>query len=108
MRKTYSLNNPQDLRRLNEILSNFAVHINETDHTVSLDEEYLELLRKRNAGRPYAILKENGYLAHITKGKVKARMASETAEQIAMSLGISRRTLFRRMKECERDSDELL
>ena len=108
MRKTYSLNNPQDLRRLNEILSDFAVHINAKDHTVSLDAEYLDLLRTRNAGRPYAILKENGYLAHITKGEVKARMATQTAAEIATSLGISRRTLFRRMKECEKDSDELL
>ena len=108
MRKTYSLNNPLDLERLNEILSNFAVYINGKDLTVSLDEEVLNLLRKRNAGRPYAILRENGYLAHITKGEVKARMANETAGQIAMSLGISRRTLFRRMKECEKDSDELL
>ena len=108
MRKTYSLHNPDDLKRLSDVFAAFGVEIDISQGTVSIDEEYLALLRTRNAGRPYAILKENGYLAHITKGEVKARMLNETAAEIARSLGISRRTLFRRMKECEKDADELL
>jgi transcriptional regulator of acetoin/glycerol metabolism len=44
----------------------------------------------------------------VTKKEIRDRMKKETAQQIAVSLGISRRTLFRRLKETMDDEGELL
>lgn len=106
--KKFSLNEENKIDELNELLEGFGVQIDLQAQNVYVDEERLKQMRKRNAGRHYAILRENGFLAHITKGQVRERMKSEKAEEIARKLGISRRTLFRRLKEARSDEDELL
>ncbi len=108
MKKTYSLDSEEDILLFNEQLKAFGITIDLQKHEASIDPPLFLRMKNRNAGRPYSILKENGYLAHITKGEVKERMKNENADQIASSLGISRRTLFRRLKEAQSDEDELL
>ena len=108
MKKTYSLDSAEDILLFNEQLKGFGIAIDMQKHEASIDPSLFYRMKNRNAGRPYSILKENGYLAHITKGEVKERMKNENAEEIAASLGISRRTLFRRLKEAQNEEDELL
>lgn len=100
---------PEEIRRINDMLKQAGIVIC-CDHELSLeiDPRVFRQFSSRNAGRHYKPLKENGFLAHITKGEVRRRMKTETAAEIAESLGISRRTLFRRLKETERDDEELL
>lgn len=104
----FSLKEENNICELNEILEGLGIQIDLQAQSIYVDEERLNRMRSRNAGRHYAILKENGFLAHITKGQVRERMKSEKAEEIAAALGISRRTLFRRLKEARSDEDELL
>ena len=64
-----------------------------------LDEERWERETRRNAGRkPKAIKDKDGYLSSITMDEIKEKMQNMTAGEIAKELGISRRTLFRRIK----------
>lgn len=108
MERVFSLKSKTDINDLNEMLESLGIRVDPMALTVHMDTETFRRAKTRKAGRPYAILKENGYLAHLTKGEVKERMTEESAAEIAASLGISRRTLFRRLKEARNDEDELL
>ena len=116
MKRKYNTNtlSDQDLADLNDMFESIGLHFERDEKQYSgniiieADDEVYAKAVRRNAGRPYAILKENGYLAHVTKGEIRKRMETDTASEIAKQLGISRRTLFRRMKEAESDDDELL
>lgn len=44
----------------------------------------------------------------LTVEEVKERIKSETAEEVAKSLGVSRRTLFRRISEAEKHGDKYI
>ena len=99
----------KEIDRINEMLKQTGIRIISTDSlSLEIDPAVLRRFSSRGAGRPYKPLKENGFLAHVTKGEIKERMKKESAAEIAASLGISRRTLFRRLAETESDSQELL
>ena len=98
-----------EIEKINEVLKKAGIRIvKDSSLCVEIDMPVYRNMVSRKAGRPYKPLKQNGFLAHVTKKEIKERMSSETAEEIASSLGISRRTLFRRLKETEEDDDELL
>ena len=104
----------EDIDILNQKLNRFGVSFSfvysegQKDLQIDFDEEQYNRAVKRNAGRPYAILKEGSFLAHITKGEVLDRLRNESMAEIAASLSISRRTLYRRMNEARSNDDELL
>lgn len=58
----------------------------------------------RNAGAKRKYLKND-----VKVSEIRDRMAmGETVEQIAKSLGISRATLFRRLKECDQEHSDVI
>lgn len=66
---------------------------------IEFDENEVQKKISRNAGK---------HRIQLTSGSVdldmiKKRIKEETAESVAQELGISRRTLFRRIKEAEED-----
>ena len=66
--------------------------------TADVDNDQLYKEKTRLAGRKLKPMKQNGFIVDITLSEVEQRMAKESAEEIAASLGVSRSTLFRRMK----------
>jgi transcriptional regulator with PAS, ATPase and Fis domain len=99
----------EEIEKINALLQKAGIRIvKDSSLSLEIDLAAYGRMTSREAGRPYKPLKENGYLAHVTKKEIRDRMKKETAQQIAVSLGISRRTLFRRLKETMDDDGELL
>ena len=70
-----------------------------------VDEEALEQKRTRNAG---VKVKYNDAAYNETIGSIKERVKKESQEAVARSLGMSRMTLYRKLKKAEElgvDSD---
>lgn len=65
---------------------------------VLIDDEKFHRAKTRLAGRKLKPVKSGGYIVNVTVMEIEERMKSETANEIAASLGISRATLFRRLK----------
>ena len=103
----------KEIEKLNKILADVGVKI----ETEELSEEYpnlesvvikydifeYEKIKARGAGRPRKRIEKN-----ITVEEIRKRMQNETAEHIAEELGISRQTLFRKLKEAEQFDFEYL
>ena len=66
--------------------------------TFVFDETELEQRRTRNAG---VKVKYNDEAYDETYGSIKMRLESETTESVARSLGMSRMTLYRKLKKAE-------
>lgn len=64
---------------------------------IQYDENEVQKKISRNAGKPR--IKLNSGMVDLDI--IKKRIKEDTAESVAQELGISRRTLFRRIKEAE-------
>ena len=101
--------NKEEAVKLAEALRSFGVQVkleetkfmDDDDYynlTFKFDESELEQRRTRNAGVKVKY-REDAY--DQTYGSVKIRLDSETQEQVAKSLGMSRMTLYRKLKKAE-------
>ena len=63
---------------------------------ISYDRDVVKKKVKRNAGAKRKYISRS-----VPVAEIRSRMETETAEQIAKSLGISRPTLFRKLKYAE-------
>lgn len=91
-----------EAKKLNDLLKDTGVEVmirtNEVIGysilSVSVDKSEIEQKRKRNAGRHYKI-----YNKRYTCGEIREMQKVITNKDIAKKLGISIRTLYRRLKE---------
>lgn len=97
----------KNLEKLNELLSklNASAEFRKVKDycflRIAYDTNDVQKICSRGAGRP------KKYLNSIsTVEEVRERMKNETAEDIAESLGISRSTFFRKLKEIEKNGGE--
>ena len=101
--------NKEEAVKLAEALRSFGVQVkleetkfmDDDDYynlTFKFDESELEQRRTRNAGVKVKY-HEDAY--NQTYGSIKIRLDSETQEQVAKSLGMSRMTLYRKLKKAE-------
>ena len=101
--------NKEDAAKLAESLRPFGIQVrfeetrfmDDDDYynlTLVFDEYELEQRRTRNAGIKVKY-REDAY--DQTYGSIKIRLDSETQEQVAKSLGMSRMTLYRKLKKAE-------
>ena len=103
----------EQISKINEVLS--KIHMSLKIKNSTYEEKQLHHLvieydmndvRKaitRNAGR---IRKGTAFC--VTPMEIRERMKTESAEEIAQSLGISRSTLFRKLKNAEEYNQEFL
>ena len=86
------------LKRLERV----GVEIKTGDEMVLIfDSEKYNTAMKRNAGRISLGLKYKDGYGKIPLAEIKARIKEVGAETVAKELGVSRRTLFYRIKEAE-------
>ena len=101
--------NKEDAMQLADSLRPFGIQVkleettfmDDNDYcnlTLVFDENELEQRRTRNAGIKVKY-RDNAY--DETYGSVKIRLDNETQEQVARSLGMSRMTLYRKLKKAE-------
>ena len=99
----------EDARKLSDALKSFGIHVKYEDTTFMDDDDYCKLTfvfdeseveqkRTRNAGIK---VKYNDEAYDETYGSVKQRLETETTESVAKSLGMSRMTLYRKLKKAE-------
>lgn len=94
----------EKVNELNELLEtsgvNFSIDPKSNDLYLSIkyDKDKIRNQQTRNAGRRknYKV-NEKGY----TYGEVKQLLKEHTAEEVSIMLGMSRRTLYRHLKEYE-------
>ena len=94
----------EKVNELNELLEtsgvNFSIEPKSNDLYLSIkyDKDKIRNQQTRNAGRRknYKV-NEKGY----TYGEVKQLLKEPTAEEVSIMLGMSRRTLYRHLKEYE-------
>lgn len=96
--------NGKKLNELNELLEtsgvNFSIEPKSNDLYLSIkyDKDKIRNQQTRNAGRRKNYnVNEKGY----TYGEVKQLLKEHTAEEVSIMLGMSRRTLYRHLKEYE-------
>lgn len=77
-----------------------------TDEYLVIECDRQEIFKKlyRSAGRK----KTRMNCIALTVEEARKRIEEETAEEVAKSLGISRRTLFRRLAEAEKNGDKYI
>ena len=87
---------------LNEILNGIGISFEIEDQSLSIkyDTEIIWKKINRNAGS------KRKYIGYFRADDIRRRMSFETAEEIAASLGISRSTLFRRLKKAEEQGED--
>lgn len=101
--------NDEEAFKLAQALSGFGIQVkfedtsfmDDNDYsklTFIFDESELEQRRTRNAGIKVKY-KDEAY--EETYGSVKLRLETETHEAVAKSLGMSRMTLYRKLKKAE-------
>ena len=99
----------EDAMRLSDALKSFGINVKYEDASFMDDNDYskltfvfdesdLEQRRTRNAGIK---VKYNEEAYDETYGSIKKRLESETHEFVAKSLGMSRMTLYRKLKKAE-------
>ena len=102
----------EDIQKMNEIfdgLITFSIEdsddprFNNSTLIISYDEENVNRRLKRNAGAKRKYIFED-----VRPEDVRKRMKTESAEAIAQSFGISRASLFRKLKEAEEKGFEFL
>ena len=94
----------EKVNELNELLEtsgvNFSIEPKSNDLYLSIkyDKDKIRNQQTRNAGRRknYKV-NEKGY----TYGEIKQLLKEHTAEEVSIMLGMSRRTLYRHLKEYE-------
>ena len=101
--------NEDEASKLSEALKSFGIQVkfedtsfmdddNYSKLTFVFDESEVEQRRTRNAGIK---VKYNDEAYDETYGSVKLRLESETCESVARSLGMSRMTLYRKLRKAE-------
>ena len=101
--------NEEEAFRLAKALSSFGIQVKFEDTTFMDDNDYSKLTfvfdeseveqrRTRNAGIK---VKYSDEAYDETYGSIKIRLESETTESVARSLGMSRMTLYRKLKKAE-------
>lgn len=101
--------NDEEVRELSKALKPFGVQVKFEETTFMDDDDYckltlvfdeneLEQRRTRNAGIKVKY-NENAY--DETYGSIKYRLKTETQESVAKALGMSRMTLYRKLKKAE-------
>ena len=101
--------NADEAYKLAEALKAFGVQVRFEDTSYMDDNDYskltfvfdeteLEQRRTRNAGIK---VKYHEEAYDETYGSIKIRLESETTESVARSLGMSRMTLYRKLKKAE-------
>jgi len=115
MKEVYSFlvrkmnNNEEEADKLAQALNSFGIHVrfestsfmDDDDYsklTFVFDESELEQKRTRNAGIKVKY-SEEAY--EETYGSIKSRLEIETHEAVAKSLGMSRMTLYRKLKKAQ-------
>ena len=115
MKEVYSFlvrkmsSNEDEVDKLAQALSGFGIQIkfedtifmdnnNYSKLTFIFDEDEVEQRRTRNAGIK---VKYRDEAYDETYGSVKLRLESETHEAVAKALGMSRMTLYRKLKKAE-------
>lgn len=107
--------NEQELKILHSLLKDTGIAVSVTkysagDKTSSIlsiiyDTDVIRVKKKRNAGRHYV-----GHVGRYTVGEIKKMQETMTNKEIATLLGMSERTLYRRLKDKtnNEDSDEFI
>lgn len=101
--------NEEEVFKLTQALSGFGIQVKFEDTSFMDDDDYSKLTfvfdeseveqrRTRNAG---VKVKYSDQAYDETYGSVKVRLESETHEAVAKSLGMSRMTLYRKIKKAE-------
>ena len=99
----------EDAKKLSDALKPFSISVKYEKATFMDDDDYCKLTfvfdeseveqkRTRNAGIK---VKYNEDAYDETYGSIKQRLESETQEAVAKSLGMSRMTLYRKLKKAE-------
>ena len=91
---------------LKETLKNIGIDVTEKDNMIHFSWDYFEVCKKqkRNAGvRKKALANVKG--SSTTLSEVEALIAKLGTDETAKKLGISRATLFRRLKQSRSDRD---
>ena len=99
----------EDAMKLSDALKSFGINVKYEDVSFMDDKDYSKLTfvfdeseveqrRTRNAGIK---VKYNEEAYDETYGSIKKRLESETHEFVAKSLGMSRMTLYRKLKKAE-------
>ena len=98
--------NGKKVNELNELLGTSGVNFsiepipksNDLHLSIKYDKDKIRNQQTRNAGRRKNYnVNEKGY----TYGEVKQLLKEHTAEEVSIMLGMSRRTLYRHIKEYE-------
>lgn len=101
--------NWDEANKLSQALKSFGIQVKFEDTTFMDDNDYskltfvfdetqLEQKRTRNAGIK---VKYNEDAYDETYGSIKRRLETETNDAVAKSLGMSRMTLYRKLKKAE-------
>lgn len=101
--------NESEADKLSKALDNFGIQVKFEDTSFMDDDNYSKLTfvfdeyeveqkRTRNAGIK---VKYNEAAYDETYGSIKLRLRTETQDAVAGSLGMSRMTLYRKMKKAE-------
>ena len=101
--------NKEDALKLTEALQPFGIQVKLEETKFMDDDDYYNLMfvfdeseleqrRTRNAGIK---VKYHEEAYDQTYGSIKIRLDSETQEHVAKSLGMSRMTLYRKLKKAE-------
>ncbi len=115
MKEVYSFlvrkmnSNEEEAFKLSQALSSFGIQVrfentsfmDDNDYsklTFVFDESEVEQRRTRNAGIK---VKYSDEAYDETYGSIKLRLESETQDAVAKSLGMSRMTLYRKLKKAE-------
>lgn len=101
--------NQQSIDELKEVLESIGIEISIDDKHQGMEflrvilTDKFEQKRTRNAGR-----KSKSIKGMITVEDIEKMIKEKTADVVAKKLGISRATLFRKLKKAKEEGDEYL
>lgn len=98
------------VEKLNTILKplGICVELKELDRTNILTFNYDTDVLMQKATRKAGAKRKHLNTWKVSVAEIRARMETESADDVAKSLGISRSTLFRRLKEADEFGDETI
>lgn len=98
-----------EIERLKDLLAPLGIELIMDTELMALvfqyDSNELQAKQTRNAGRPRA--KKRDRVSPYTITEVKTLMKELPADQVAAQVGVSRATLYRKLKEADKFSKEL-
>ena len=101
--------------RIQETLKKVGIELKQrrkkgkTELVVLIDEDVFKLSISRNAGAPRKPIVHNGkQLRRIRYSTVMKMIAELGSEETAKQLGFSRRTLYRRLKDCKDNGSDYI